>query len=193
MHPRTGRGNRYGLALIGILLMAGGVYALLRGHGSLGARQPRTAPLLTTTESRWASGHSWVWIIAAAACILIALLMLRWLLIQLRSERLRRLPVEPDATRGRTNMAATALTDAVEDDIVAYPGVHAARVRLVGHPDQPELRLRVLVDPRTDLGAIRRRIRDEAIIRARAALELDHMNVHVALAVNRRSRGSAVR
>ena len=39
MHPRTARGNRYGLALIGGLLIAGGTYALLRSHGSLGQRQ----------------------------------------------------------------------------------------------------------------------------------------------------------
>ncbi len=193
MHPRTARGNRYGLALIGGLLIAGGTYALLRSRGSLGQRQRSSDPLLTDAEARWAGDHPWFWIAVAATCILIVLLMLRWLLVQLRVERLRRLHLEPDATLGGTQMPAGALTDAVENDIGAYPGVHAAHARLTGDPDHPELHLRVVIDPRTDLGGIRRRIRDEAIIRARTALELDQLPVSVALAVDRRSRGSRVR
>ena len=50
MHPRTARGNRYGLALIGGLLIAGGTYARLRSHGSLGQRQRASDPLLTDAE-----------------------------------------------------------------------------------------------------------------------------------------------
>ena len=89
---------------------------------------------------------------------------------------------------GRAGPAAAALTAAVGADIDSYPGVSKVRESLAGRPDQPELRLRVTIDPDADLARVRRRITGQALADARTALDTEHLPTQLRLTVGRRAR-----
>jgi hypothetical protein len=172
MHHRTSRTNHVLLSLLGLLLLAVGAFALARYYDWFG-RLPSTDRLYSRPEARWLHSHDWIWIVVAAAAILVGLLALRWLLVQPRLDRVHTLRVDADPGQtGRTSMSADVLTDAVEDDLVEVPGVNRARVLLIGAADEPEIVVRVTANPLTDLGDVRRRIAEETLPAARTALDV---------------------
>ena len=68
MTRHTARISRAGLILIGLILLAGGGTALARSLGAFPAVLGRsTAPLLSHAQTRYPTGHVWVWPVAAAA------------------------------------------------------------------------------------------------------------------------------
>lgn len=156
-----------------VLLVAGGL-ALARGLGAFGAGFAR-APLVPPAVSQYVAGQVWVWPLAAAICVAVALLGLRWLLVQGRSGRLRSLPLESDRSAGGTHMPADAVTDALEEEITGYPGVSRVHASLGGADSQPRLALSVACDDRADLGELRTRIHDQALAHVCSALELDRL------------------
>lgn len=70
------------------------------------------------------------------------------------------------------------------------PAAPSCKVRasLAGTPDQPELRLRVTIDPDADLARVRRRITGQALADARTALDTEHLPTQLRLTVGRRAR-----
>ena len=107
MTRHTARISRTGLILIGLILLAGGGAALARSLGAFPAVLGRsTAPLLSHAQTRYPTGHAWVWPVAAAAAAVIALLALWWLAAQTRTHTVRRLSLEPDRTGGVTVLPA---------------------------------------------------------------------------------------
>lgn len=194
MSARTARGNRIGLGLIGVVLLAGGGYALARSLGAFGAEQA-AAPVYSERAASWIHAQQpWIWITLAALGVIVAVLALRWLLVQLRTERLGRIAMDtdlgndPDSGSGRTTLPTTALTAAVGQEIDSYPGVRAVKVRVAGQPDHPELRLEVTIEPDADPARIRTRIVDEAITHARTALDTQFLPTQLLLSVSRPSR-----
>jgi hypothetical protein len=206
MTSRTARGNRIGLGVVGVLLLAAGGYALARSLGAFG-REQADAPVYSERTASWIHAQQpWIWITLAALGVIVALLALRWLLVQLRTERLGRIAMDtgldtalgadPDAhpddagdvAAGRTALPTSALTAAIGQEIDSYPGVRAVTVHVAGRPDRPELRLEVTIDADADPARIRTRIVDEAISHARAALDTQFLPTQLLLAVNRPSR-----
>jgi hypothetical protein len=187
---RTRRGNRLGLGLVGTVLVVGGAAAVARGDGLFGAAgldtNPGSAntPLLSSSETRYIHQAGWFWPAVAAVAIVVALLCLRWLIVQTRVERTGDLQLEPDRTHGGTIIDTGALVDTVEDEIAAYAGVARARGRLVGDLTHPQLHLVVDLHEGADPAHIRERISEGALRNLRQALELDALPARITLRVD---------
>ena len=198
MNSKTARGNRIGLAVVGVLLLAAGGYVLARSLGAFGTEQA-DAPVYAERTASWIHAQQpWIWITLAAIGVIVALLALRWLLVQLRTDRLGRIAMDTDLAldpdddgdlgAGRTTLPTSALTTAIGQEIDGYPGVRAVTVHVAGRPDRPELRLEVTIDSDADPARIRTRIVDEAIAHAKAALDTEFLPTQLLLAVNRPPR-----
>ena len=194
MTARTRRGNRMGLALCGVLLLAAGAYIILRGFKVLGSRQQATDPVYTHDTANWIHDQRpWIWLTITAVAVIVFLLALRWLLVQFRTDRLGRIALDsndndgPDA--GPADLPTGTLTAAIGEEINNYPGVRRVNTQITGHPDRPALTLQVVVDPDADLPGLRRRVVGEAVAHARTALA-DPLPTTLRLAVAARSRPS---
>jgi hypothetical protein len=152
---RTARGNRIGLSLTGLVLLAGGGYLLARSLGAFGARQAADPVYADSTVDRVHAARPWLWLIIAALAVVVGILAVRWLLVQLRSDSLSRVVLDSDRTcepgSGRADLPARAVAGAVGREIDTYPGISGVHAGLAGRPDERELRLRVTVDPDADL------------------------------------------
>lgn len=195
MHTRTARGNRAGLALIGLLLLAGGAYLGLRGLAVFSTGQANSVLYPRFISSWLADQEPWIFIVVIVAAVIIGLLALRWLLVQLRTEQLGNITIDTDRNStaadlgdpgiGRTALPVAALTAAIEHDIAAYPGVRKAAAQLSGTPDRPVLWLAVKIDPEADIADIRTQITTRALTNVHAALDTDQLPTHLQLDVAR--------
>jgi hypothetical protein len=172
---RPARLNRSLLAVIGVLLLAGGAFVLLTGLGVLHVR-PAAAALVTTS----AQPLDWVPYIATVAAIVLGLLCLRWLAAQgLRRPKTGTWHLARDRDHGDTRLSAAIATDPLVTDIEGYPGVSGASASLTGGRANPRLYVTVAADPEVDLGSLRGQIAEHAVGRLRQALELDHLPAQI--------------
>ena len=171
------------LSLLALLLLGVGAYGLARGYGAFGDGQADDAILGDDVRDFVSRNANWFWPLAAVLSLLLAWLGLRWLLAQLSTPTVSRLPVRSDGL-GHTELVATGATAALARDIEDYPGVQAARVRMVSDHPSPEVEITVDVHDDADVPSVRRRIEEHALARFRAALELQELRalVHVRLA-----------
>ncbi|PRY50647.1 hypothetical protein LY71_103211 [Geodermatophilus tzadiensis] len=181
------RANRVVLALLGLLLAAAGAAALAVVLGLFGSRLA-DRPVLDTPVAGFVDARPWAWPVVGVAGALLALLCLRWLLAQARSDRVTRLPLARDPRRGDTELDAAALTGAVEDEVEGYHGVTRARAGLSGAATAPLLTLTVTLDGRVDAGELHTRVVDSAIAHARQALGRPDLPARVELVLPRRTR-----
>ncbi|CAA9225225.1 MAG: hypothetical protein AVDCRST_MAG20-801 [uncultured Acidimicrobiales bacterium] len=166
------RVNRTVVSLLGLLLLAVGVYGLLRGAGAFGDDRAGDRLRTQAMADFVADNDHWLWAAVAAVALLIALGALLWLLAQLRpSPSLGQLPVVTgEAAAGRTTLDTSAISAAVTRDIEVDPDVNSARVRVVPVGDAMGLDVRAVVADHGDVHAVRRRIETVVLERARAAL-----------------------
>jgi len=179
----TARLDRFLLLLLGLLLSAAGVLGLLVGFGVFGSRL-RNKPVFDNFIGAFFGDHGqWLWPVIALVGLLLGWLALRWLLAQLRPTGVRDVQLEPRSTTGRTDLVGAAVTDAVTEEVGSYRGVAGARARLSGDELEPELRLRVQLDARADVAALRQRIETGAVAHARQALDDPRLPVRLDLVV----------
>ncbi len=179
----TARTDRTVLALLGLVLTSAGVLALLVGFGVFGAPL-RHRPVLDNAVGQYVGDNgSWLWPVLALVVLLLGLLALRWLVRQLVPTGVGDLQLERSGSDGHTDLSGSALTDAVRREVEGYRGVRGARVRVTGDPSAPVLRLRVQLDRRADVAAVRRRIEDQAVAHAREALADPDLPVRLDLVV----------
>jgi len=170
--------NRVLLTILGLLLLAAGVYTLLRSWGAFGDAAADD-PLFTPAARDWVDrNQDWFWPVMAGLSTLLALLAVRWLLAQLRTDRPGNSDLAWSTPTGRTRIRAGAISDAVSDDIESDPGVERAVVRMVGDEQHPELH--VYVDARDDasLADLRDHLEDSAIPQLCSALDLGDVAAH---------------
>lgn len=189
---RVDRCNRLLLTLLGLLLLAGGVLAMLLGVGVFGSDRASTA-VLPDRATTFVLDNAVFWPAVAAGSGVVALLALWWALAQIRPLRVPELALEPDDTTGRTMLPVAALDGAVARDVEAYHGVRRAHAQCSGDRRRPVLRLEVTVDERADVGAIRRQIEEHALTRLRTALEADELSTQLVLKVANANKGPRVR
>jgi hypothetical protein len=183
--PRTRRTNRLILGLIGLLAFAGGGAGLAAGLGAFGTAT-RHRPVLTRA-SDYADSHAWVWVVVAATGVVLAALALAWLLTQLGSNRIVDLDLTDDPRQGRTSLSSAAVGDAVRDEIETYPGIRGATARLVTERGTPTLLVSTALDGRTPPGEVCQRIRSEALVHARQALDNPRLPARLELRLTRRT------
>ncbi|HZB30958.1 MAG TPA: alkaline shock response membrane anchor protein AmaP [Streptosporangiaceae bacterium] len=175
MSDRTARGNRIGLTIVGLALIAAAVVALARGLGLWPGLLGDAADPVTNQRVRaFAADHLWFWLALLAVAILIALLALRWLIAQTRTESIGAIRLEPDSRHGRTTLPAATLTAALRNDLEESPYLRRTRATLNGHPARPRLAMAVTLEPDADPAAAEQRVR-EALARLRQAMETDHL------------------
>jgi hypothetical protein len=168
MSRRTARGKRLGLGLVGLTLLIPATYILLRGTGQL-AGMPANDPVLPASLRDYAKNVWWFWPAVAAGAVVVALLALRWLLVQVRTDRLSTLTLEADQ-RGATYVDARALSSAIADEVASLPGVRHARATVANSGKGAELHLTVIADEDTDVDHLRAGALT-SVIDARRALE----------------------
>jgi hypothetical protein len=185
MSDRTARGNRVGLTIVGLALIVAAAAALTRGLGRWPSLLGRAADPVTNQRVRaFAADHLWLWLALAAAATLIALLALRWLAVQTRTEAIGAIRVEPDSRHGGTTLPAGTLTAALRDDLDESLYLRRTQATLTGHPAHPRLALTVTLEPGADPAAAEERVQ-EALGRLRQAMETGHLPTTVEIRTGR--------
>lgn len=171
--------NRTVLALLGLLLVAAGGLGLAVGLGVFGSQRP-SLPLLPDPLREFAAEQPWLWWAIAAACVLLALIGLRWLAAQVITSHVGRLDLTSDESEGVTTLNAGAFADAVADDAETLRGVSGASAVLKGERTR-RLRLTVDLTDHADIAAVRRQLEEQTVARAREALDAPEFPVEIRL------------
>lgn len=169
--PRTRRANRAALLLVGVILLLAGAAGFAAGLGAFGSSFATQHLLPSTTRGYADRNGSWFWPVVGLVGVVVALPALRWLAIQLRSNRIGQLDLVRDRHTGNTTVAARAVCDALAAEIAAYPGVDAAGAQLIGSPRHPTLLVRVRLDGRNEISDVRQRIETDGVPHLRQALD----------------------
>jgi hypothetical protein len=185
---RPARLNRTGLAVVGVVLLAAGGFAVTTYLGILTVVDPRSA-LVPGTEAP----PTWVLYVTAAVATIVGTLMVRWLLTQLvRTPRTHTWRLEQDPDRGRTELAPSAATIPLVGEVTTYTGVRAVHATLAGTHEAPVLALVINLEQDGDLTAIRERIGTDGLPRLCQALDLDTLPATVEFRVTAKT-GARVR
>ncbi len=181
------RTNRAMLMLFALLLIAVGLIGALTSFGAFGVPAEH-AHLFANPVGIYVGQHGvWLWLVIAAAGVVMALLALRWLAVLLSStDRAGDIQLPGDRSAGRTTLLAAALTDAVSDEIRTYPGVQSAKARLIGDATNPDLVIETTLEQSANLSALRQRIETNAVAHARQVLDNPHLPVILDLTVSDR-------
>ncbi|GAA2434664.1 hypothetical protein GCM10010191_56490 [Actinomadura vinacea] len=163
---------RVGTAVIGTVLLAAGLGALLAGCGVLGAGFAAD-PVLRPAMSRFAAGQQWFWPVAGAVCEGVAFGGLVWAGVQVQAlVRLRR-PALDFQTR---NLADVAVGELLRD-VRLIQGVREARIRFTGSASRPRVRVHVTCDEGAVPARIHADLANGPVQRYRTAMEMEHLIV----------------
>jgi hypothetical protein len=190
MGARADRVNRVLLALLGLLLLAAGVAGLLVGSGALGDDLGDRRVLPDDTARFVDDNAGWLWPVAAAVGLLLALIALRWLLAQLRTDRVEDIDLTEYRNRGEVHVDAAALTDALVDAVEQCPGVDSASARLIRVRGRDQLLLHVRLAERTDLAEARQALADGPLADLRRVLGDDAAGPDVRVELEPSAKGS---
>lgn len=188
MNTHVNRVNRTFLALLGILLLAAGVAGLVLSLGGFGAERAGAA-LLPDQVRGFADQQPWFWWAVAAVCVILALLGLRWLLAQLRTERVGELDLTEDDREGLTTLNSSAVCDAAEEEIENFRGVARAAVS-VRERKSRQVELTVDLTDYADIAEIRSHLEEQTVPHLRQAIDDADIPVEIELRLGR-GRGAA--
>ncbi len=185
---RTARGNRLGLFLTGLVLLVGGAAGLAVGGGLFGDG-PAAAPLTGLEPVARVLAWPWTPHAAAAVALVLTVLAVRWLLVQGRAYRPRRLLVGADTAAGRTEVSPSAAGDALVAQLSAHPRVVRGRARFTESAREPRLWLDLVLTEDADPVKVWHACRDEGVDSLRESLELERLPTVVRMSASRRSGG----
>ncbi|MFJ1766103.1 alkaline shock response membrane anchor protein AmaP [Amycolatopsis sp. NPDC088138] len=177
--------NRTLLALIGLVLLAAGGFALATHFGRLHVLDPASALVPGSTAP-----PTWVFYVAIAVAVVLGLLCLRWLAAQ-AFRRPKTVAWRAEEADGATELDSATAAAPVAADVEGYDGVRSASAWLTGPRDLPELFLIVTTEADADAGAIRTRIAEHAVPRLRQALEVDELPVRLEVRLTAKSGARA--
>jgi hypothetical protein len=185
MNTRVDALNRVVLTLIGLLLFAAGGLGLAAGAGAFGKAKGQ---LLPGNVRDFARTTNWFWWVVGAGALIIAVLALRWLVDQLRTDRASRLDLTTDDRDGTTMVHSGALTDAVADETESLRGVTGASAQLRDRRGK-RLLLAVGLSDHADIGELRRSLEGQVVAHARQAIEDPTLPVDIELRQGRARSG----
>ncbi len=194
---RPGRLNRTILLLLGVLLLLVGATARGLATGWLSGLLPGVpasdSPVLPEVAFDRLLRQAWVPYAVAGLGLVVAALALRWLLAQLpRRSGTGRIGVGDESGRGVTRLDASTVADAVEHDVEGYAGVRSAHAAVTGGRSGTTLTLSLVVEPDTDVRALRDRVRDHAQARLARALGVGEVDGRLLVTMGRGGGGTAV-
>lgn len=174
---RTARGNRIGLALVGLPLLVCGAAGLAAGSGLLGPSLAAAPVGGASPGDPAAQALAWPWTphVVAAVALLVTVLGVRWLLVQGRSNRTRRLWLGEDTVAGRTGVPSGAAGEAVVAQVCEDPRVRRGRARFTESSREPRLWLDLVLTEDADPVDVWRSCRDGAVASLRTSLELERL------------------
>ena len=172
--------NRSVFTLIGILLIAAGVYGMARGYGAFGSTQAQEPLLTGGITGFFGRIDDWFWPVLALVALILAYLAYRWLKAQLSTApSVSELDFTRDPAEGRTTVRASGLASALSDDLERDPAIRFANVRMVEDGHRPEVDIDLEVSEGVRLSEVRRRIETDALTRFSTALESDSVTGHL--------------
>jgi hypothetical protein len=157
--------NRVVLTVLGLLLLTAGGLGLAVSVGAFGESRADN-PVLPQEVSTFPDGRPWFWWAVAGALLLIAVLALRWLLTQLKTDRTTRLDLTTNARDGYTTLHTSALTNAVEDEALGIAGVTNVSASVHERRGQ-RVFLRVGLAESADIDEVRTRLENEVVTHLR--------------------------
>jgi len=189
-HTKT---NRVLLALVGLVLLGGGLLVLAGGadiYRRWNLTPPTDWPLTTpkdvlipsADQARWAD-QGWWWPAAIAALALLMLLALLWLLSQTSWRRPRTLPVAGTPEQA-VAVSDRVLADALAADLDLLPGTRRTQARIHGPTTRPQARIDLTLNPGSTPEQLLKDVRG-AVERARRSAGWDELPTHVHLNVAR--------
>jgi hypothetical protein len=178
MNPRVDALNRVLLGLIGALLLAAGGLGIAAGAGAFHGHSDRR--VLPAGVRDFARTTNWFWWAVAAVCLVVAVLALRWLLDQLRTDRASRLDLTVDGREGVTLVHSGALTDAVAQEAESLRGVTRATAALRERRGK-KLTLAVNLADYADIAAVRSALEGTVVTHARQAVDDPTLPVDIEL------------
>lgn len=182
--------NRVLLALVGVLLLAAGLAALVGGfdlprHWNFSLPQgwpwARGDDVLLSDADRtqWRE-ESWWWPAVFAGLGLLVIVLLWWFLAQLRRRRLGEVLVESGDGEGAL-LRGGALSKVLAAEAASLPGVDDASVRLTGRRTAPRASVELLLAAHAEPGPVLGRVTGEALEHARKSASLDVLPAEVRL------------
>ncbi|HEY5821282.1 MAG TPA: hypothetical protein VIT20_04870 [Propionibacteriaceae bacterium] len=181
MRQTAARLNRAWLTVIGVVLLLAGLAVVLIGTGLLqpasravGLELTKPAPSNRLFGSATASAFSltWVVVVTAVVGVVLGLLGLAWLIAQIpRANQAKPFRLHDEADTGLTRCAPSVLTDAVEAQIKALPGVQAASAVLRGTAQRPDLTIKVTASDRTNVPALLETLQNQVAVDFGQALD----------------------
>jgi hypothetical protein len=189
---RSVGGDRTLTTVLGLVLVAGAVLALLVGAGVFGAfraQRPLIDPLLVQWVTDHATATRWI---ALGIGILLFVVGLWWTLRSLRPEP------RPDVSLSevpgeRLTVEHSAICDAVRHDAETIEGVSRARVRLVGTPMRPALRISLSMVEGSDVRDVWAELDGRVLARAHEAFSVSALPTAVRLELDATSTPTAAR
>ncbi|MCY7365538.1 MAG: alkaline shock response membrane anchor protein AmaP [Frankiaceae bacterium] len=169
MGAHADRLNRVVLTLLGLLLLSLGVLGLLPALGVLGERSDDLV-LPRDVEDFVTNNAGWLWPLVALLLVLLALIALRWLVQQLRTDRVGDLDLTRDRANGETHLRASAVTDALTTAVEQMPGVESAAARVIRRHGSRVLLLKVRLADRADAAQVRRALAHGPLAELRTVL-----------------------
>lgn len=168
---RLDLGNRAVVLILAVVLLVLGGVGLARSYGAFDEGSEHDPLLLPKVQDFVADNDAWFWLAMFAVALVVAWLGWRWLRVQLLptpSLGALALTLTED---GHTTIPSRAVSDAVTRDLEDDLDVRAARVRIVGSQAAPALDVRATVADTAEPGAVRDRVEERLVGRARTALE----------------------
>ncbi|MFJ4680132.1 MULTISPECIES: alkaline shock response membrane anchor protein AmaP [unclassified Kitasatospora] len=203
--------NRTLLALVGLVLLAGGALVLLGGldaYRHLGITPPGWWPLTspdqpvlsTASRTRW-SDRDWWWPVAIAVPALVIVGCLWWLFSQLRRGGPAGVDLPSPTASGGSHFAlrvrSRAVEEAIETETVALPDVERVTTKVTGAARRPQVHTAVRIAPGADTAALVAAYRTGPVEHARHSLGLAELPAQLRLrggkARKERSRKKAPR
>jgi uncharacterized membrane protein len=186
------RTNRIVLIFVGLIGVAAGIGGLLAAGGVFGSKFQHKQ-LVANGFSRYVGQHgAWVWPVIAVVALVVVLLSILWLFrLLFATDRTRSVSLVSARTdreagsgaAGRTTMTASALTQAVAQEIETYHGVTSVKARVLGVAADPTLAIDVTASRRVELAGLVQRVEQEAIAHARTALQRPDLPVKLDIEV----------
>ncbi|MFI6507356.1 hypothetical protein ACIBCT_07120 [Streptosporangium sp. NPDC050855] len=176
MNDTTARGNRLGLLLVGLALLALSALVIARGAGAFPqdaapARAPLVDEPMRAAFARYDPSLRWV---IAAGGIVLALFGLRWLLVQGRRRSLDTMRLD-GGPAGVTEVDTGGVTDAASAEAGAHPAILGATTTMVGTERDPCVRVRVTLAGDAPMSAVREQLGEVVLPHMRQALESPDM------------------